>query len=138
MEIIVKDKHPFAGLLNSPEELVQVSQHMQQTIWDSFNGSDPTSALVRVPVRPTQAETIHRSEIYLTWFSRLRGDYKYSLQKALDLMPYALRCAIDGRPFEPRPADESWTVPGKAKPMVALMDDDIGSEPSEPEQSIES
>jgi|SRR3972149_4591901 len=138
MEIITKSGElPFADLVNNQDDLALVARHMQGTIWNSFNID---SIVTLNPIRPTESETKRRAQMYIKWFGILRRDCQYSLEKTLDMLPHALRCEIDGTPYEPRPAEESWGVSGKGRPMVASLDDDTfkseQTDPSDPGKRI--
>ena len=74
------------------------------------------SAVIIMPgtttVRVTRAETTRRAKIVYDWFMVMRQDCHYSSQKALDMLPRALRATLDGEDWEPPPAERSWS-PGK-------------------------
>lgn len=63
--------------------------------------------------RVTRAEATRRAKIVYDWFMVMRQDCHYSTQKALDLLPHALRATLDGNDWEPPPAERGWS-PGKA------------------------
>jgi hypothetical protein len=61
-------------------------------------------------IRPqvTQDEIKRRANLCYDWFLVMRTDLGYSTSKALSMLPKALRCSLDGTPFEPGPADRSY------------------------------
>lgn len=60
----------------------------------------------------TQAEERRRGMILMRWFRTMCGDLGYSTQKALDLLPRALRTELDGGNYEPPPYNRLWTPEG--------------------------
>lgn len=102
------DPRPFASLLRDERQLAQVFEHLQAVIWRSFAqdvAADPISFR-----KPTMAEVKRRFKICEVWFRRARGELGYSLEQTLDQMAHALRCALDGETFEPRPpGSRIWT-----------------------------
>jgi len=89
--------------------MARVAQVLHDTILRSF-GEDQKRQPDR-EVKVTQAETKRRFKMCETWFRRARGDLGFGLERTLDLMPHALRCAIDGVDFDPEPNAEAsiWT-----------------------------
>jgi hypothetical protein len=131
MSIKLAGDMPFAELIGDVTKLGLVGKHMQDTIWKSF-GVDALGTLSQV--RPSERETKRRSAIYIKWFGIMRKDLKYSLEKTLDMLPVALRSELDGLPFNPAPAEQSWVVPNSGRPMVASLDEDFGDGAGEPEE----
>lgn len=60
----------------------------------------------------TQAEERRRGMIMMRWFRVMRCDLGYSVQKALDLIPKALRTELDGGTYEPPPKNRLWSPEG--------------------------
>ncbi len=53
--------------------------------------------------RLTAAEVRRRFQICERLFRQLCGDLGWGLQRAIDHLPYYLRCELDGQPWEPDP-----------------------------------
>lgn len=51
--------------------------------------------------RMTSAEIRRRFDICERVLAQLRGDLGWGLQRAIDRLPYYLRCELDGQPWEP-------------------------------------
>jgi hypothetical protein len=96
------DPKPFAALLSNDADLVAVFEHLERAIFRSFAVDiqrEPFGPLAQRGV--TREELKRRFRFCEAWFRRARGDLGMSLEKTLDLMGHALRCAIDGREFDP-------------------------------------
>ena len=83
--------------------------------------------------RKTYAETQRRFDICIELFKMLRGDMKYSIGRALDTMPHALRCKLDRIPWEPSKRN-TWFGKGEKLAMevdssVDLYSEQAASEP---------
>ena len=69
------------------------------------------SSLISMPsgtVRITRDEINRRIKMCIDWFFVLRGDMHYSIMKAMDILPLALRNELDGVEWEPPPASAGW------------------------------
>lgn len=74
------------------EEVGRVTRSLSRMILDSFRADR---------AQRTQSEIKRRFDICIMLFKRLRGEYKYSLERALDSIPTGLRSELDGIPWEP-------------------------------------
>lgn len=62
----------------------------------------------------TQTEVRDRTNIAYDWFISLRKEYGYSTDRALDVLPRAIRSTLDRDDWKPPPKDRGWS------PKVAL------------------
>lgn len=102
------DPKPFRSLLSCEEDLQKVFCAVQNVIWKSF-GTD----VQREPFKQhkiTKDKIRQRFKICEAWFRHARGDLGYSLERTLDMMGHALRCELDGTPFDPKNGGPTiWT-----------------------------
>lgn len=94
------DPKPFKSLLGDERDLQRVFATIHDVILRSF-GVD----IQREPFKPnpiTDREVKRRFGICERWFRRARGDLGYSLERTMDMMGHALRCELDGNPFDPQ------------------------------------
>ena len=102
------DTTPFLKLLGSHSDLKRVTDRIGSCIWKSF-GQDVQRNPFSKPVM-TQHEIKRRFKMCEEWFRRARGDLGFSMDKTLDLMQHALRCALDGKEYDPNePPSRIWT-----------------------------
>ena len=66
---------------------------------------------------PTRDEVVRRTNICWDWLSIMRGDMGYSLVRCLDLLPGALRAALDGDKVTLEASTRSWS-PSKEEKML--------------------
>ena len=105
-----ESKTPFADL--TPMQKQGVQRRMESILADSFQ-TDENRKGPRFRQRiQTQAEVKRRGMIMVRWFRRMRGDEGYSVQKALDLLPGAIRTELDGGVYNPPPKNRLWTPEG--------------------------
>jgi hypothetical protein len=95
----------FAGLLQDRDALARVTLAIEKAVDDSF----AHHGLIIVPGSRTAAETKRRVGVCLDIFKVLRGDMKWSWQRAADHIPIYLRKVLDGEPWEPS-ARAAWTA----------------------------
>lgn len=98
----------FAKLLLDEKELAIAVQGIESTIWASFKVDAERRVkesglilLTKRAVRPTEAQIKERFNICAKWFGIFRGDLKWSVQRAVDHLPDALRTELDGGQYEP-------------------------------------
>lgn len=80
----------------------RVDRAVQDAVHRSFD-----TDLVKRPVT-TPHEVRRRTHIAFDWIAILRADCKWSVFKACDHVYEALRATLDGKDWEPPPADRSW------------------------------
>jgi hypothetical protein len=108
LQTIVRDNESsFAELARKPGDLKQVFLGIQSTILNSFKQDGDRGTLVVL----TDAEFRNRFKICEKWFRVMRGDCGYSVERAVDFLPRALRCELDGVDFEPPKADGAGWSP---------------------------
>lgn len=97
--------------LIAPEKLRETSLRFVEIVKQSFRDDLRRIVGSRFAIKsdPTQSEIRRRTNIVYTWFTLLRGDMHYSMPKALDLLPIALRKTLDGEDWEPPPAEKGWS-----------------------------
>jgi len=81
-----------------------------KVVYDSFE--EERNKLIITPSTRgtmTRAEISRRTEIVYKWFVTMRADCGYTIEKALDLLPAALRAEMNGDDWVPPPADASWS-----------------------------
>jgi hypothetical protein len=61
-------------------------------------------------IKVTEAEIKNRFEVLCRWFRVLKGDLDFTLNKALDMLPEALRKELDGETYSP-PIRNMWIPP---------------------------
>jgi len=86
---------PFADLLNSKADLQTVTATIHDLVAVSF---------ISHPVRHrTQAEVKRRAEVVLSAFGAMRKQKGFSQARALAMLPYALKHALEnpGKAWEP-------------------------------------
>jgi hypothetical protein len=84
-----------------------VYQSITLTIAGSYK-VDRQRAPVGAIVLMTADETKRRFKICIERFKNMRGDLKFSLPRALDELPHALRCALDQKEWKPKPERSLW------------------------------
>ena len=55
-----------------------------------------------------QAEAIRRFDLCDRIFTNLCGDFKWSILKAIDILPTYLKCELDGVPYDPGTIRDTW------------------------------
>lgn len=99
--------HVFAGLVTD-DQVGRVTNAFIETIAKSFEFDDANS-LIKIH-RQTKAEQKRRFEICAEGFQIMKGDLKWSYQRALDELPRYLRAKLDGNDW--KPDTRSTWVPG--------------------------
>ena len=102
------DSKPFLSLLDNESELKVVAIALETVVLRSF-GEDERREPFR-ETRVTRSEIRRRYTICIAWFRHARAELGMSCERAVDLMPQALRCELDGITFEPRTSG-IWTPP---------------------------
>lgn len=98
---------PFSDLVYNQEDLKNVALTFMHTIKKSFYEDRNRDG--RVP-SVTEAEIKRRYQICEAHFRDARGGVGWSLQRALDTLPIALRAKLDGKDFT-YSAHQGWAVP---------------------------
>ena len=102
------DPKPFMRLLSKESDLKIVYECLETTIWRSFAEDLRSNPFKEQNI--TQNEIRHRFKLCEKWFRKARGEYGFSLEKTLDLMPKALRSDIEGEDFDPtKSKTKLWT-----------------------------
>jgi hypothetical protein len=102
----------FASLVGDNQNVAKVALAIEAAVTTSFVQDETRSGAIIVArsTRITQAETKRRVQICVRIFRVLRGDMKWSWQRAVDHLPIYLRNELDGEDWEPS-ARSSWTQP---------------------------
>lgn len=89
----------YAGQLSA---LLNDASHLQRTT-AAFNDAIAVSFAQDQTIRSvySYAEVKRRFEICARVFCHLRADLKWSVDRALDMMPYYLRCELEGIAYSP-------------------------------------
>ena len=108
------DKMEILTKLLSPQQMRPVEVAVTRVVANSFHedaakGAGAQGRIVG-EVRTTTAEIKRRAEIAWDWFVSMRAECGFSTQRALDLLPVALRSELDGVPWIPPPPDRAWTA----------------------------
>lgn len=98
----------LSALLDDPALLQRVTASFVDAVAKSFE-EDQTIRSVY-----SYAETKRRFEICARVFCHLRGDLKWSIERALDMMPYYMRCELEGIAYSPEAnaAHAMWAPTG--------------------------
>lgn len=99
--------------LLSSDDVARVEAYFGAVVRMSFlqDARRRQSSLIMMPSgtqRITRSEINHRVKICIDWFFILRGDMHYSIMKAMDILPLALRNELDGVKWEPPLASAGW------------------------------
>ncbi len=81
-------------------------------VYDSFQFDKSTA---------TDKEIARRMWLCINIFKELRGDLHYSMERALDCIPTALRAKLDGIPWEPS-RRSTWITKDDENEGVAVQD----------------
>lgn len=82
-----------------PHLRVKLTMRIQQTIADSFRHDK---------ARMTADETRRRFKIIEVLLRELRADHGWAWTRIMDVMPHALRCKLDGMPWDPTEHRALW------------------------------
>lgn len=101
----------FASLLNEQEQIGEVAQAIEDAVAKSF-AEDRSRSTIILPslTSVSEADRKHRAGICIRIFRVLRGDMRWSWQRAIDHVPQYLRQELDGTSWEPS-ARAAWTPP---------------------------
>lgn len=106
MEAIIRNKEgAFADLVRKPEDMQRAALGFIRAIENSFVQDRERSTLT---ILITEKEVNRRFSICEEWFRVMRGDLGYSLDRAMDFLPLALRATLDGTPFDPPTGNGGW------------------------------
>lgn len=106
MEAIIRNKESaFADLVRKPEDLQRAAIGFIRAIENSFVQDQERSVLT---ILKTEKEVNRRFQICEEWFRVMRGDLGYSVDRACDFLPLALRSTLDGTPFDPPSGNGGW------------------------------
>ncbi len=95
----------FGNLVRNPADLQRVFLAVNSAILNSFEQDKARSPLVFIV---TEHEVRRRFKICEKWFRVMRGDCGYSVDRAVDFVPLALRTELDGGTFEPPKGEGGW------------------------------
>ena len=112
----VKLSTPFADLLDEGQA-AQVALKLERLIMESFAtdaGREAIAKGTKGKAVVTAAEVKRRFNILADWFKVFRGDMGWSLQRALDELPHALRAKLDGEIYTPNERRQIWAPPEPA------------------------
>jgi hypothetical protein len=96
----------FAELVKRKEDLKRVFTGISKALSISFEQDKKEHPLSFVI---TDAAIKERFSICEKWFRIMRGDCGYSVDRAVDYLPVALRTELDGGQFEPPKTEVSWS-----------------------------
>lgn len=106
MEAIIRNKEgAFADLVRKPEDMQRAALGFIRAIENSFQQDQNRSLIVQLK---SEREVERRFKICEEWFRVMRGDCGYSVDRAVDFLPHALRCTLDGVSFEPPKGNGGW------------------------------
>lgn len=110
MSVVGKSKVDLVySLVHNQQQRDMLARRLVDVVRKSFDEDLPAHGLIIMPHRsPSRDEIVERTNIVFDWFLRLRGDLHYSLPKALDMLPVALRAHLRGENWTPPPADRAW------------------------------
>lgn len=91
----------FAQLLTNPTDLQQVFHALQDIIMRSFAREVQSGLILPVRVTMTDAEIRRRFLICEKWFRVMRGDKKWTLDRTLACLGWALQLELEGREVDP-------------------------------------
>jgi hypothetical protein len=103
------DAGVFASLVEDQHVIPRLVEAIERAVDRSFDGRH---GLIIVPGSRTRAEEMRRINICLDVFKVLRGDMKWSWQRAIDHVPQYLQKVLDGDDWEPE-ARAAWAPPSK-------------------------
>jgi hypothetical protein len=104
-----KEEYPFAQLVRSPAEAHEVFKAICSALKRSFDEDERRLGSGFRSKIETQAEVERRTEIMCGWFRTLRNECSYSTQRAISVLPDALRTELDGGKYEPPKAEGMYT-----------------------------
>lgn len=97
--------------VNTPQQFSRLAAAILICVRESFQEDRARTRLILLRAQdPTADDVKRRTDIVYTWFFRLRGELRYSFEKAVDTLPRALRHELDRDDWTPPPAEESWGV----------------------------
>ncbi len=103
------DTAPFASLMSEPKTIAEICLGIEASVSTSFVQDATTpSGLIKTSGHITQAEMKRRTRMCVEIFRVLRGDMKWSWQRAIDHLPVYLRKQLDGENWEPEARRSTW------------------------------
>jgi len=94
--------HLYLAFREEPRLLGEVVTGVAEVVGGSFLADGSTM---------TRDEFKRRTQICAKWLLTLRNDIGWAAQRALDELPKALRCELDGIPYSPtREGKDTWSV----------------------------
>lgn len=93
--------HLYKNFCDVPAQLRKVLDGITDVVGGSFLVDGSLS---------TRNEVKRRTEICAKWTLIFRRDLKWSIERCLDELPKALRCELDGIPYQPtREGARTWS-----------------------------
>ena len=88
-------------------ELLELEDHQRHLLIEA------TATIVAVSYledksRRTMAENRRRTQLCIDLIRVMRSDCRWSVQRCIDELPRALRCKLDGAPWEPDKRQTWW------------------------------
>lgn len=103
--------HVFLEFREEPAQLNAVITAIAEVVQGSFFADGST---------PTRSEVQRRTGICAKWLLELRKDLGWAAQRALDELPKALRCELDGVPYTPTRMDRNTWSADNGRDLVWL------------------
>jgi len=92
--------HLYLAFREEPQKLREVVESLAEVVGGSFLADGSTM---------TRDEFKRRTQIASKWLLVLRNEVGWAVQRALDELPKALRCELDGIPYAPsREGKDTW------------------------------
>jgi hypothetical protein len=108
-----EEKYPFMELVANPQKGYDVVRAICKYLDQSFKTDEALMGRSFREKIQTQREVDRRTEILCKWFEILRRECSYSTERALAVLPQALRTELDGGKFEPPKAEGMFAVPNQ-------------------------
>lgn len=101
-------KKALFSVLNNERQLKHVQQGIIEAIRRSFIEEERRAGKYEVKPQATRDEVKRRTTICYNWFLAMRAECGYSVQRAIDMLPTALRSELDGDNWVPPKLEKSW------------------------------
>jgi len=111
--MIVKSKKEILESMLNQQELARFTKACVDAVAKSFatDAGRLQSKIISLATNPTRGEIKQRTNMCYDLFMVMRGDMKYSITRALDMLPVALRTKLDTGHWEPPPTERaSWGI----------------------------
>lgn len=118
MEVLIRpshtlgDRHPFADLVDYPQQQQMVAARFISVIQRSFAEDVQHLSVDRQQVEMARLQTAteerRRAQMAFEIFRDMRH-HGYAQERALDTLPAALRARLDGRPYTMADPNRLWT-----------------------------